>query len=319
MSRRLPRWIVGVLVLCAGLLAQVLVPSVVVAQPPVTAPVPPVTVDPLAVPGIESPVATSTVDDPGSSDFEDLPPLPGEQPRPKKSPDPDKMRPVRELLDQRGPNFEVWENVDGSRTLQMFGEDRYFKPAGAKGFVAIDSRVVADVDRVGVLVNAANSWRVRFTPIDGRGGGGVELTTAEGEVVRFSPIGAKDSVPVVGSGATANVVTFTEVWPGIDVVYTVTAARLKEDIVIKRRGGRGSFVFAVDGASVSNDSAFPGRLKLGLSNAVVELPEVVDRTHKLVRRSETKPTFGHAWECSGADTANRGRFGSIVVSFVERR
>ena len=51
----------------------------------------------------------------------------------------------------------------------------------------------------------------------------------------------------------AGVVTYVDVWPGVDVRYTVTGSGFKEDVVINRPGQVPSFEFEVTGSPMVED------------------------------------------------------------------
>jgi YD repeat-containing protein len=101
--------------------------------------------------------------------------------------------------------------------------------------------------------NAANDWTVRFGPISPGGAGGVELVTDAG-VARWAPELPGDTAqpvaPTVGEGDAAGTATYEDVWVGVDVVYTVTGSRVKEEIVV-RDGARAEYPFVVEGLGLA--------------------------------------------------------------------
>jgi RHS repeat-associated protein len=179
--------------------------------------------------------------------------------------------PVSEVVEGRGAVTEVWANTDGSRTITVHGEPINYQPVGVEAWERIDNTLVPDVGRPGWVVNAANRWGVSFGPIGPDGAGGVELSTDAG-VVRVVPelsaaelaasvSGTAGSIaPVVGMGEDADTVTYAGVWPGVDVVYSVSGGRLKEDIVVSD-GELAEFPFVVEGLGLmapADDTPAPG-------------------------------------------------------------
>ncbi|HET6951422.1 MAG TPA: hypothetical protein VFI47_13655, partial [Acidimicrobiales bacterium] len=158
-----------------------------------------------------------------------------------------------ELVDRRDARTEVFANADGTETVKLYGGPVHYQPDGTSSWEKIDNRIVADESRPGWLRNAGNDWTVRFGPIAPVGAGGVELTTDAG-VARYAPelpAGAAAPVlPVVGTGADTDAVTYRGVWPGVDVVYTVSNSQVREDIVVAD-GAQAEYPFVVEGLGLT--------------------------------------------------------------------
>jgi RHS repeat-associated protein len=190
--------------------------------------------------------------------------------------------PDHELVDERDAFTEVWANADGTETVKLHAEPVHFQPAGGEAWERIDNSLVPDGERPGWVRNAANGWTVRFGPITPGGGGGVELVTDAGPA-RFAPETAADGepvAPVVGEGDGANSVIYPEVWPGVDVVYTVWGDRVKEDIVVKTTD-RSGFPFLVEGLQLRGATGDVPGVELVASGVQaeqvsVQAPEVLD-------------------------------------------
>ena len=141
-------------------------------------------------------------------------------------------------------------------------------------------------------MNAANGWQVRFAAMGPGGAGGVEVVTDKGRM-RMAPEGlAAVIAPVVGTGDAADTVTYVEVWPGVDVRYTVTSVAVKEDIVVRRTPDRSEFAFVVDGVDLRDQGA---RQDLAVEgpfgqDVAIAHPEVVDRSGRLIDR-QAKPDY----------------------------
>ncbi|MGH9072481.1 MAG: hypothetical protein ACRDX8_15345, partial [Acidimicrobiales bacterium] len=111
---------------------------------------------------------------------------------------------------------------------------------------------------------------------------GVSFDDGAGAVVGFRPLGATMVEPVVGS--VPDQVVYANVWPNVDLVYTVTGAGVRENIVLKAPGAPGSFRFALRSASgalalgavrgslvssVLGDGALPADVGVGVSATVL--------------------------------------------------
>ena len=188
--------------------------------------------------------------------------------------------PVGELVGERTERTRTYANDDGSRTVVSSLVPMHFERDGE--WVDIDNSVVADPARPGSFVNAANSWTVRFSPL---GEGGVEVSTADG-AVSFAPEDGADVAPVVAAGDDATVVTYPEVWPGVDLVYEVGPNRVKEDIVVRAPTERAEFGFVVSGANLqpageTRKGAFTATGPLA-GELSIAAPEVLDRSGRLI-------------------------------------
>src|SRR5262249_5397719 len=83
--------------------------------------------------------------------------------------------------------------------------------------------------------------------------------------------GAAPVLPVVGTGDRADTVTYSGVWPGVDVVYTVRSTAVKEDIVV-RQADRAEFPFVADGLD-----AQAGRISLQPAEVLDGAGRIADR------------------------------------------
>ena len=181
-------------------------------------------------------------------------------------------RPLRELTSARDAVTEVWRNGDGTRTVRLHAEPVHYRPPGATSWARVDNELVADPSRPGWVRNRANAWTVRFGPVGPGGTGGVELVTDRG-TARFAPeVDAATTVRPAVSGPT---VVYRNVWPGVDLAYTVSGGAVKEDIVV-RGAGRSRFPFLVSGLGLSG-AGEAVRVTGALADRVgLVPPEVVD-------------------------------------------
>lgn len=149
-----------------------------------------------------------------------------------------------------GPVDEVSElvtNADGSRTLRTYPR-RVFYRGGSGKFERIDVRLAVGAD--GSVVSTGDSVRYRFDVSTA----GVTVEARKGRPLRFRPDSAVAVVPVVSADGRS--VIYPDVWPSVDVVYSVSSAGLKEDVVIKGPQGRSEFGFVVDSGEVAGTDRF---------------------------------------------------------------
>ncbi len=170
-----------------------------------------------------------------------------------------------EVPGERSVFGTVFQNPDGSRTSRIASEPVHFERDGV--MVLIDSRLAAVEGEPGVFRSAANAWDVTV----GDSATPVVMSTPEGEI-SWVPEGARVVEPVV----VANVVTFIDAWPGVDLRYTVESWGVKEEIVL-REHTQSSFDFLVTGAGLVPDEANAGgfRPSGALGEVVRVLPPMV--------------------------------------------
>lgn len=268
---------------CAVWVALAVMPALLAVEPVLaerTAEPPPSGVPTLSLPEVETPLparpttADGTLSVPADAD-EALP----ESSRRLKAELPEASH---EVVSERDAVTEVWENTDGTQTVTIHGEPVHYQPDGSSAWQAVDNSLVAVAGRAGWVENAANDWSVRFGPVQPGGVGGVELVTDAGPV-RFVPelaAGHAAVAPVVGSGDEADTVTYPDVWPGVDVKYTVSGGAVREDIVVDS-ATRASFPFVVEGLGLteSTESADTPAVEVTgaqVGDVVVLSPEVFD-------------------------------------------
>ncbi len=144
-----------------------------------------------------------------------------------------------DVREERSEFGSVFEFGDGRRVSRMSAEPKFFERDG--GWVPIDTSLVA-VEGAGGLpgwCSAANSWQVCF----GASGEGVGFHV-RGDDLTVHPKDGRDVVPVV-SGSQAR---YVDVWPGVDVIYDVSAVGVDQSVVIKQPGKSASeFVFETSG------------------------------------------------------------------------
>jgi RHS repeat-associated protein len=220
-------------------------------------------------PVLSSPAARSRV--PVAPPVGDLSNPPNGRVEPVARPVPDL---AEEVVERRTGASQTFRNSDGTETIRFFDEPKFFEQDGR--WVEIDNRVKAHPSEPEVLVNAANDWTVTFRSTDQ---GGVEVSSDAG-VVSFSPREGRPVAPVAGTGDDANVVTYPEVWPGVDLRYTVRGGEVKEDLVLHRADVPAEFAFDSKGLAWGPDPQAPGALTAtsgGEGRLRIAAPEVRGR------------------------------------------
>lgn len=166
-----------------------------------------------------------------------------------------------ELTDKRTATSSVTVNKDGSKTTRQYFAPRYFQPQQNGKWEPVDTSLTPDRDpedvgqrlaskqgnaRVGLMVRA-NDWQARFAD-SGFSGGMVRIR--EGNThIGFVPQGANAVSPVVVMRDGKQVVLYRDLWPGVDVEYTVYSSEVKENVVLKDRHAASRISFNIVGAT----------------------------------------------------------------------
>jgi hypothetical protein len=228
-------------------------------------------------PQIDSPPPAAPVLDAPTGNFSNLPGTQLQSAAPQA-----KAERVGEIESARDGVTEAWELTDGTVETVVHSAPIHFQD-DAGNWARIDNSVVPDGQ--GGFTNAANGWDVRFTPMTPGGGGGVEVTTDTG-AMRMAPEDAATTItPVPGTGEDANTVTYREVWPGIDVVYRVTSASVKEELVVRKKPTKHTF----PSSSTALTSSTPARARTWPSPArsATTLPSPTPRSSTSTAASST--------------------------------
>ena len=146
-----------------------------------------------------------------------------------------------ELPGRRDRFSRTFANPDGSETWVASTEPVHFENADGS-WSPIDNRVVPGDG--GELTNAANDWHVSFGALASKG---VVFDHPKGSFSWLAE-GAADVVPVVEPDGES--VRYPDVWPNVDVVYRVRSGSVSEELVLKSRFARPTFVFDVFGTEL---------------------------------------------------------------------
>ncbi|MDQ0943159.1 PA14 domain-containing protein [Streptomyces sp. V1I1] len=162
--------------------------------------------------------------------------------------------PVKELKNEYTPHDKVTLNSDGTKTVKhSVGVTNFRSSDGA--WHDVDTTLRQTNLFPATWQTTSNSWTTTFAPA-GLGSG---ITISDnGSSVTFGPKTKKLVDPVVTTEGSMQLVTYHEVWPGVDLEFLVTSTDLKETIIIKRPGTATSFDFNVDGATLAAIADKPG-------------------------------------------------------------
>jgi hypothetical protein len=177
-------------------------------------------------------------------------------------------RHVRTLDEGKTATDTIYENADGSKTLERAMQAVNYQDNGV--WKKVDNALVQD-SATSTWSNKANAWKVKFDKTSK----GITLSQG-GESHSFKPVGGADVAPSVTGTAPNQVVTYKNVWQGIDLVYQVTGSELKESIVVKSKVAATTYAFDVSGSALTPDAAKPGFYKLSgaLSGIALGAPTV---------------------------------------------
>ena len=166
-----------------------------------------------------------------------------------------------ELTDKRTATSSVMVNKDGSKTLRQYVSPRYFRSQSGGGWQPIDSSLMPDRDPedVGSRLAAqpgdaapafkvrSNEWQARFASSD-FADGMVRIREGNSQI-GLVPQSANMVVPVISTRDGGQVVRYRDLWPGVDLEYTVSSSAVKESIVLKDKHATSSVSFKVLGAT----------------------------------------------------------------------
>lgn len=165
---------------------------------------------------------------------------------------------VDELPELRGVAGEVWETSDGGLVVRSFDDLKYFEDGG--GLKPIDTGLTPIEGREGWWQSRFNQFEVRFGPLTADAP--IEFTLVEGDEARLAPQipagRARQSEMKVD--VDDGVVTYVDVFPGVDLRYTVTPTGIKEDVVIHRPGRVPTIETLVEGVELGEERDASGLL-----------------------------------------------------------
>lgn len=168
--------------------------------------------------------------------------------------DPRRVREIVGLRDARSKTYEL-----ASGLLEWVGGDEVIHYKDASGsWQEIDNRIVSDGRRAGgvdyAYRNASNDHVVR---LQGEAGGGRMVRVEHGgRSLAFGPVGVRGSSGTEGAHVDSSIlsdlaeaedcVTYTDVYPGVDLVYESTSTGVREYLVLSGPGAGNRFTFDLE-------------------------------------------------------------------------
>ncbi len=165
-------------------------------------------------------------------------------------------RHVQVLDEGRSETGKVYLNADGTKSLVRTFQASSFKDKEGK-WRDVDASVAEDKAN-NKWRTKANSWEAAFGDVLSQG---VEVTN-DGQTFRFTPVGANSVKPVVTGDAPNQIITYRNVWQGIDLKYEVAGSQIKESIVVKSKVAASSFAFETNGAKLAPNPDQPESFNL---------------------------------------------------------
>jgi len=173
---------------------------------------------------------------------------------------------AEELIDKRTANTATYRNADGTYSVRQYSASRFYQKDGS--WQAIDTKLVEDKNAgdsgnvfgkvwgqiesvfsdTTTYTISANSWQARFAASDAEQGM-VRIKQGNSQV-GFSPVNAASVKPVITVNGDTQFVRYPNLWPGVDVEYSVHADQVKENIILKTKQSATRVQFALTGASL---------------------------------------------------------------------
>lgn len=151
-------------------------------------------------------------------------------------------------LDQdqnRTANDTIYANADGSKSLEHSVQATSYKDASGK-WQYVDMTLAQD-PADSKWKTTANDWQARFGSASSQG---IEIAK-DGQTFTMKPVGGADVAPTVTGTAPNQIVTYRNVWQGIDLQYMTYGSELKETIVVKSRVAPTQYAFTTTGANLA--------------------------------------------------------------------
>jgi len=171
-----------------------------------------------------------------------------------------------ELTDKRTKNSTMSVDANGIITKKQYFGSQFFQKGGS--WADIDVSLVEDKNAgdAGTIFGRAlgqveswmssttnyqvkdNDWQARFSPSDSSQGM-VRVKKGDSQV-GFAPVNAKKVAPVITTNDGHQVVHYYDLWPGVNVDYTVESDAVKENIIIKDKSATNSVAFTLVGGGL---------------------------------------------------------------------
>jgi RHS repeat-associated protein len=206
-------------------------------------------------------------------------------------------RHVKTLDEGRTPNDTYYRNADGSTSVVHGLQPTSYKDSQGK-WQTIDPSLEQDT-ATGKWHTKANSWIASFGDI---ADDGIQITSGD-QTFAFTPVDGKSVKPQVTGTAPNQVVTYRNVWQGIDLEYRVTGSKLKENIIVKSKAAQTDYAFNATGANLSTAADGSVALDGAFAGFTIPAPSVTTATDdkpntKVVTQTITSSQLGIALDDS---------------------
>ncbi|HUS25893.1 MAG TPA: PA14 domain-containing protein [Nevskiaceae bacterium] len=185
-----------------------------------------------------------------------------------------------ELTEKRTATSKIDLNKDGSQTVTAYASPHFYKNNGKwdeiKTNLVEDTNAADSTNPIGRALGraesllpgdpatfkvAANDWQARFASTNDKVG--MVRLQYQGQTVSLSPVNGAAVTPVKSTDRHGrDVITYHNVWPGIDVRYEVRSNMLKEFVLLKNANATATYGFTVSGASLVASKDVPGGYNL---------------------------------------------------------
>lgn len=144
-----------------------------------------------------------------------------------------------ELKSKRTSYSTRYLNPDGSFTEEIFLEPKYYKDSADKQWKEIDNNLKASVKKAGKFENSSNGFKTLFADKTNN----EELVAIEknGKSIAFIPVNSNK----VNGKVQKNSIIYKDIYPNIDINYTVAGTKLKEDIIMNSFTGQNIFSYEI--------------------------------------------------------------------------
>lgn len=150
---------------------------------------------------------------------------------------------IKVLDAERTETATTYLNADGSKTQVVSTQATSYKDLSGK-WQTVDVSLAKGID--GKWRTKANAWQATF----GSSAEGLQLGK-NGQTFSMVPASGNNVQPTITGKAPDQVLTYKNVWDGVDIQYKVAGSQIKESIVIHKATAPSSFTFAYSGATLS--------------------------------------------------------------------
>lgn len=146
-----------------------------------------------------------------------------------------------EIVSLRSETSKTYSNPDSTYTTEISEEPIHYKEDEGENWLPIDNTLIVDPVQ-GTVINKANSFKAEFSESTTDNEALVEVEQDE-YTVSLTPVGSEESIPdtvqtnlkTVEGVLEKNTIVYSNVYPNVDIKYTVGTDKVKEDIILKEK------------------------------------------------------------------------------------